>query len=68
MSTYGTNRPYLTFGRYVHLGKVPDQVRRRAVWAGLKPIPARQMGQMIRHAHAMARTVKEGSWFDTVKY
>ena len=60
--------PYLTFGRYVFLGRVSQRVRSNAVKAGLKPIPARKMGKMIREAFALTRIVKEGTWHDTVKY
>jgi hypothetical protein len=60
--------PYLTFGRYVFLGKVSKRIRTNAIKAGLKPIPRRQMGRMIREAFGLTRIVKEGAWYDTVKY
>jgi hypothetical protein len=68
MAPYGSNPPYLTFGRFVHLGRTSERTRKNAIKAGLTPIPAKRMGQLIRGSMAGTRMIKEGTWHDTVKY
>ena len=59
---------YLTIRNFVHLGRVPDNVKARARRAGLHVVTVAEMRKMIAGRNVLQRAIEEGIWYDTVKY
>ncbi len=59
---------YPTLGRYVFLGRVSPEVRKRAVRAGLIVLTAKRFRLHASSMASISRIMVDGTWYDTVRY
>lgn len=60
--------PYLTYGRFVYLGRCSAALRVRACKAGLLVVNAKYLRKVLSQMQVIQRISVEGRWYDTVKY